>query len=234
MSILEAMMNDETKSFEATETIKVQLNQIEVNPLNNAPIEDIEELAMYIKQDGLKEKPRVYQIRNNRYRLLSGERRLRACKLNGVETIEVIVVNRPVDEATELLEIDASNETRLQSEVFLNSRIQLLSKAYDLRKELGQIETGTLKRDWISLRMYKKLSSRQIQNYLSGNVKALQSEDLIHELVEKEFDIEKEAAKKIKQLEKLYQWYSDNKDYLSAESVSSFASWVRDLESLNR
>ncbi|WZU01452.1 hypothetical protein MGH68_18835 [Erysipelothrix sp. D19-032] len=71
MSILTEMMNEETKSFASSETIKLQLNQIEVNPLNNAPIEDIDELAQYIKEDGLKEKPRVYQVSNNKYRLLS-------------------------------------------------------------------------------------------------------------------------------------------------------------------
>ena len=234
MSILTEMMNEETKSFASSETIKLQLNQIEVNPLNNAPIEDIDELAQYIKEDGLKEKPRVYQISNNKYRLLSGERRYRACKQIGITSIEVIVEDKPETEAEELLEIDASNETRLQSEQFLDTRIQLLSKVYDLKKEEGAIPSGTLKRDWISLRMYRKLSPRQIQNYLSGNVKALQAENIQQDKPEKEFDIEKEADKKIKQLIKLYEWICDNQELLSDETNDKIASRINDLDSLVR
>lgn len=231
MSIFDNMLNEETKSYAASETMKLQLNQIETNPLNNAPIEGIEELAEYIKQDGLKEKLRVYQISNNKYRLLSGERRYRACQSIGIKTVEVIVVPQPESEGQELIEIDASNETRAQTEEFLNSRIQLLAKAYELEKENGNIPTGTLKRDWISLRMHDKLSPRQIQNYLSGNVKALQEEPTtIKE--EKDFDIEAEANKKIKQLIKIYDWYFENRELLQDETNAKLRSRFKDLNDL--
>ncbi len=78
---------------------KIRIDSIEVNP--NQPRtkfdeEALRELAESIKTYGLIQPITVRPIANGKYQLISGERRLRACKLAGLQEIPTYV--RTVDE----------------------------------------------------------------------------------------------------------------------------------------
>ena len=78
---------------------KIRIDSIEVNP--NQPRtkfdeEALRELAESIKTYGLIQPITVRPIANGRYQLISGERRLRACKLAGLQEVPTYV--RTVDE----------------------------------------------------------------------------------------------------------------------------------------
>lgn len=161
------LLNDESKKYQSAKITILPIDEIERNPLNNAPIVNIELLCEQIQQDGLIKPIQVYKVANHEYRLLDGERRWTAHKELGLEEIATIIVPKPETIADEKIFIDGANDQRPDTKEYRLLRIQLLGEAYDEKKERGEIETGTLKRDWISMRMNGRLTGRAIQNYLN-------------------------------------------------------------------
>lgn len=81
----------------------IRLDSIEVNPYQprvDFDDEAIEQLAQSIKTYGLIQPVTVRPVKNGKYQLISGERRLRACKLVGLVEIPAFV--RTVDEINSL------------------------------------------------------------------------------------------------------------------------------------
>lgn len=73
--------------------IVVEISKIKVNPAQPRQLfakEELEELALSIKSVGLIQPP-VVRKKGNDYELISGERRLRAAKIAGLDEISVIV-----------------------------------------------------------------------------------------------------------------------------------------------
>lgn len=88
MYSLFAMSYEELKEVEIA---KISLNPHQ--PRSQFSHEDLQELADSIKQVGLLHPPLVRATKNNtHYELISGERRLRACKLAGFTSIPVVIV----------------------------------------------------------------------------------------------------------------------------------------------
>ena len=75
-------------------------------PINSIIVEDryrqdfgpIEDLASSIRENGLITPIAVESLPGDQFRLLAGERRLRACRSLNLETIEVRVYDTPLDD----------------------------------------------------------------------------------------------------------------------------------------
>lgn len=90
------------------EVVKIKLNKIVPN--KNQPRLDfyddsIKGLAESIKQNGLLQPITVRQI-DNHFELIAGERRYRACLLNGFKEIEAIILDKNDDESANLALIE--------------------------------------------------------------------------------------------------------------------------------
>ena len=74
--------------------VELDINAIEVNPFqprSNFNDETLEELASSIRELGIIQPITVRKLDFNKYQLVSGERRYRASKLNGLETIPAYI-----------------------------------------------------------------------------------------------------------------------------------------------
>ncbi len=71
-----------------------------VQPRRTFPTDSLKELSESIRQDGVIQPIEVTEIRPNQYVIVHGERRWRAAKMAGLETIPAIVRRRDYDEIT--------------------------------------------------------------------------------------------------------------------------------------
>ena len=88
-NILESNISRDNKFNE------ILLSKISSNPFQprkSFKKETIIELANSIKSQGIIQPITVRKINNNKYQLISGERRVRACKLAGIEKIPVYII----------------------------------------------------------------------------------------------------------------------------------------------
>lgn len=91
------------------EVIQININEIIPNkyqPRLDFYDETIEGLAESIKENGLLQPVTVRKTDNGKYELIAGERRYRACKFNGNEKIEAIVLEKSDDESAKLALIE--------------------------------------------------------------------------------------------------------------------------------
>ena len=87
---LSVLLNDENKKINIGNIIEIDLNNISNNPnqpRTNFKKESIDELKKSIKELGLIQPITVRELKNNKFQLISGERRLKAFKLIGLKTI---------------------------------------------------------------------------------------------------------------------------------------------------
>ena len=87
---LSVLLNDENKSSNIGNIIQININDISTNPnqpRTNFKKESIDELKKSIKELGLIQPITVREINNNKFQLISGERRLKAFKLIGLSNI---------------------------------------------------------------------------------------------------------------------------------------------------
>ncbi|MBP3334605.1 MAG: ParB/RepB/Spo0J family partition protein [Ruminiclostridium sp.] len=89
--------------------LTVSIDKIDVNP--NQPRkffdkEELECLAQSIKENGLLQPLTVRIKTDERYELIAGERRLRACKYAGLDEVRVIIENRNDEESSVLAIIE--------------------------------------------------------------------------------------------------------------------------------
>lgn len=83
--------------------VAVRLETIQPDPdqpRSTFPQDSLEELAASIKQDGVIQPIEITEIRANQYMIVHGERRWRAAKLAGMETIPAVVRRRDYDQVT--------------------------------------------------------------------------------------------------------------------------------------
>ncbi|ADL43553.1 parB-like partition protein [Caldicellulosiruptor obsidiansis OB47] len=82
---------DDKENIEKIEEINIELIELSENqPRKVFNEEEIEELASSIKSVGLIQ-PLVVQKKGDKYVLIAGERRLRACKIAGIEKVKCII-----------------------------------------------------------------------------------------------------------------------------------------------
>lgn len=163
MGVLINMLNDE--STNTVQKISVlDIDEISPNPLNHAPIINIEELAAAIKENGLQNPLHVYKKGNHDYVLINGERRYSALKLLDIDEVPVIIKPSPASEIEEKLMILDANAQRDETPEYKQQRAKEYEEIYHHLKANNMIPTGTLKIDWIGTHM--GLSGRQVQRYL--------------------------------------------------------------------
>ncbi|WP_227763514.1 ParB/RepB/Spo0J family partition protein [Zhaonella formicivorans] len=93
----------------ATRVVEIAVEQIEPNKYQPRKVfnaDGLEELALSIKEHGVVQPVVVRKIEEDKYQLVAGERRWRACKLAGLETIPAIIKGYSEQETTEIALIE--------------------------------------------------------------------------------------------------------------------------------
>lgn len=91
---LSAMLSSEKMNTNKSNINDIELSDISVNPFqprSNFSNNSLKELSTSIKNIGIIQPITVRKIENNKYQLISGERRLRACKEIGLTNIPAFV-----------------------------------------------------------------------------------------------------------------------------------------------
>lgn len=85
------------KDHEQDQLIDIPLEAIEVGEQVRKTFDDdeIKELAASINEHGLLQPVTVHKLDGNRYFLICGEKRYRACKYNGAPSIRAVVISQP-------------------------------------------------------------------------------------------------------------------------------------------
>ena len=158
---LEALLNDKNKSSKSDLNLKnnelineIKINQIEINPnqpRKNFNTKKIEELSISIKNLGLIQPITVRKINDDKFQLISGERRLRASKLIGLQNIPSYIRSVNDSESLEMALIENIQREDLDS-------IEIAITYQKLIEELS------ITQDDLSKRIGKKRST--ITNYL--------------------------------------------------------------------
>lgn len=130
------MLKDK-KYKKSNEVIQIPARAIVPNPHQpriNFNWDDLEGLAESIHYNGLLQPITVRKIQENKYELISGERRLRACKMAGLSTIPSIIIE--IDEQNSALLAVLENLQRENLHFFEEAiAIERLMKGFGLSQE---------------------------------------------------------------------------------------------------
>ncbi|HRQ38496.1 MAG TPA: ParB/RepB/Spo0J family partition protein [Chloroflexota bacterium] len=94
---------DDVEQSAGMQLLAIRLDAIQpdgAQPRRSFPTESLQELSDSIQQDGVIQPIEVTEIRPNHYLIVHGERRWRAAKMAGLETIPAVVRRRDYDETT--------------------------------------------------------------------------------------------------------------------------------------
>ncbi len=139
------------KENSVEKTVLIPINDIDLNKDNIFNLNDndssIEELAANIKENGLLHNIVVSRRNNGRYLLISGERRIKACILNGDVTIKANIVSDTSELGILKKMFYANAETR---EYSINEKLEIIS-AYEKKlselAENGGIDVSAFRQD---------------------------------------------------------------------------------------
>lgn len=183
-SISDGMLNGISKNIEKANTLEaknnfkveyIDIKNIKRNEKNFYEIVDVEELAEDIKINGLNHNLVVRKLDNDKYELISGERRYTALtKLveegNNIFSLvpcKVIEVN---DIDSEIILIQANAQTRELTEVEKLEQVKRLAELYKAKKKNGEKVPGKI-REIIANDL--KLSPTQVGRYERINNKLI-------------------------------------------------------------
>lgn len=215
MSVIDNLLN-ETSQNTVEKITMLDVDEIYKNPLNTAPIINIDELAASIKERGLESPLIVYKKSNHNYVIINGERRWTALKKLGIERVAVIIKPFPVDEVEERLMIMDANAQRDESLDYKKQRAKEYECLYHLLKQQNKIPTGLLKIEWIGMHM--NVSSRTVQRYLKDKEKSNKDKKINNLEIYK--DLESHMNNKLRTIVKF--------------KKNSFSVQFRDMNDLNR
>ncbi|MBE6984991.1 MAG: ParB/RepB/Spo0J family partition protein [Ruminococcaceae bacterium] len=137
-----------------------QLQPFEGHPFQVKEDEEMEQLIWSILTQGLLTPLVVRPIENNQYEVISGHRRLHACKKAGIESVPALVYSMNRDEATiALVDSNLHREKLLPSEKAWAYKLKMEALSHQ-GKTCGQV--GHKSRDILS----DEESGRQIQRYI--------------------------------------------------------------------
>ena len=159
---------------QATVIKKIHVSDIRENKLNNYDLDEIEELALLIKEKGQRSNATVYYSTDENdgkhYTLIGGNRRYCAIELlhernehDGL--IECKICEKPLNELDEkemILIDNAQREKKLKDRKW---EVQVGLDLYNRDKAAGLVPVGTKARDYIGQKI--GLNGRQVQNILS-------------------------------------------------------------------
>ena len=171
-------LNNTAERVEALDVFKItpiDIHSIEVNDYNFYAVNDIEVLKEDIKENGLLHNIVVREISNNKYEILSGERRYTAYKSlfdDGDKNYKFIpckVVKVDDDINAELILIKANATARTLSPAEILTQIERSIELYKMKKERGDNISGTTQN---LLSKDLSMGARQVAKYqkLSNNL----------------------------------------------------------------
>lgn len=122
------------------EVVKVKIDDIKVNPYQPRVIfneEEIKELANSIKNYGVIQ-PLLIREKDEKYELVAGERRLRACRNLGMETVPAVIRNIDDLEMAEIALVENLQRRDLSFMEEARAYQQLIEKFSLTQQELAQ------------------------------------------------------------------------------------------------
>lgn len=216
MSVLNSLMNEQSEKSSLRAVTWLDPTEIETNPLNKAPINDVEALAEVLVEEGILSPLVAYKVSNGVYRLISGERRLTAALSLHLDLVPVQIIEKPENELDERLMILTFNNQREESVDYIKIKVEEYADIYDQLRNSGKRPEGR-KRDWIAKKMGGSIKGRTIQKYLTGDYGTSPDSEPgnlqgIDKPNKKEKDKLTEIIKVIKKVNKLFMEI-ENEDY---------------------
>lgn len=196
MTILSSLDNEQTRNHQLSKIMNIEIDDIESNELNTAPLNYLDELEILIRQNGIIEPIVVYKVANHHYRLLAGERRYTIAKRLKYETLPALIVEPPQDPIDEEMLIKLHNVQRPDDEETLREKIIGFKQLCERKRQRGDEDVRGLRTtEWISQQL-GGLSARTIQEYLTGRYSENYVEDLKSEMDSNEESKTSENQKK--------------------------------------
>ena len=137
---LGSLLNVSEKKGEESIFEEIQINKIEINkdqPRKSFNEEKIKELSLSIKQHGIIQPITVRRIDNDKFQLISGERRFRASKLIGNKTIPAFIRDTDDKNLLELALIENIQRENLNSIEIAISYKKLIDELKINQEKLG-------------------------------------------------------------------------------------------------
>ena len=137
---LGSLLNVSEKKVEESIFGEIQINKIEINkdqPRKSFNEEKIKELSLSIKQHGIIQPITVRRIDNDKFQLISGERRFRASKLIGIKTIPAFIRDTDDKNLLELALIENIQRENLNSIEIAISYKKLIDELKINQEKLG-------------------------------------------------------------------------------------------------
>ena len=137
---LGSLLNVSEKKVEESIFGEIQINKIEINkdqPRKSFNEEKIKELSLSIKQHGIIQPITVRRIDNDKFQLISGERRFRASKLIGNKTIPAFIRDTDDKNLLELALIENIQRENLNSIEIAISYKKLIDELKINQEKLG-------------------------------------------------------------------------------------------------
>ena len=146
---------------------KIDITKISPNkdqPRKNFDEKEIQQLSNSIKNQGLIQPIAVREINNNKYEIIAGERRWRACQIAGLHSVECVIMTIAEDSVYELALIE-----NIQRE---NLNVIEEARAYN-----KLIKLNSLKNDELAKKIGKSAS------HISNLIRLLDLDDEIHQMI---------------------------------------------------
>tara|TARA_Y200000002_G_scaffold37034_2_gene27172 strand:- start:2243 stop:3097 length:855 start_codon:yes stop_codon:yes gene_type:complete len=137
---LGSLLNVSEKKVEESIFDEIQINKIEINkdqPRKSFNEQKIKELSLSIKQHGIIQPITVRRIDNDKFQLISGERRFRASKLIGIKTIPAFIRDTDDKNLLELALIENIQRENLNSIEIAISYKKLIDELKINQEKLG-------------------------------------------------------------------------------------------------
>ena len=115
---LEALLGEKSKKYNSNIFKEINIDEIKKNnnqPRSNFNEKQLNELAESISTHGIIQPITVRKIDENIYQLISGERRVRACKISKLKSIPAFIKNAKDDEMLEMALIENIQRENLNS-----------------------------------------------------------------------------------------------------------------------
>ena len=146
---------------------KIDISKISPNkqqPRKNFEEKEIQELSNSIKNQGLIQPIVVREVENNRYEIIAGERRWRACQLAGLHSVECVIMSVPEEGVLELALIE-------------NIQRENLNVVEEARAYKNLIKLNDLKVEELAKKLGKSTS------HISNLVRILELDNEIHQMI---------------------------------------------------
>ena len=153
-------MNNPKNTVQAAQLPVNKLRPFEGHPFKVTDDAEMEQLTWSILTQGLLTPIAVRPIENNEYEVISGHRRLHACKKAGIETVPALIYALNRDEATiALVDSNLHREKILPSEKAFAYKLKM-----DAIRHQGT--SGQLGQKWTRDEISDSDSGRQVQRYI--------------------------------------------------------------------